>query len=211
MKFLFTILWILLALVLHPSLTAEENPTVITLEINGQKIEAHLPKDVSSIIRSPDKQPTFIQGTKGSEGVTIGRSDQFDIYSIQVFDPATLRLHGHVDPEASTTNLDTFIASELEYYKRTFDVINNEKNLPDSLSATNNDTNRYLLLSATYKNQKNSKTKLFLWRVMIIDKHVVLVQREVGGDYHGEKKTKINPKDEQEWIFLQSVTPESNQ
>lgn len=216
MKTLLTLLWVVPALMLfNASLLAKdvaESPsTTITLNVGAKKISAQLPKDVSSIIRTPQDHPTFIQGTKGSESIEIGRSDDFDIYSIQVFDPAALTEHGH---KGAVTDLDAFIATEIEHYRKQYDVKERDKRLPESLQAIDSKTDRYVLVSGAYNKQKNlkpekqktRKVKQFLWRVMLVDGQIVMAQRELGGGYAG--KNKIDPKNEKEWEFLTSLTVE---
>lgn len=197
-KIVWTMLWSLSLLV---AAFGWADPTPVTLKAGSTTIHAQLPEGVGSIIRQPQQDSTFVQGTKGSESLEIGRSDDFDIYSIQVFDPVLLKKHGH---EAGVTDLDKFIATEIQFYNKNFQLVDREQNIPQALKASASKSDRYVLVAGAYNKQKNRKAKAFLWRVMLVNGQFVVAQREIGGGYAA--KNKVNLKHDSEWDFLRSVS-----
>lgn len=195
MKGLSKYLWMLSALVLvHTSLLAvgemagTPQSSSVKMAVGDRSITALFPKNVSAIIRTPENNPTFVQGTAGNEGVSIGRTD-FDLYSIQVFDEQALKRH---EQDAGVNDLDLFIDAELAYYGKKSEVKNRDQLVPESLKGMNNKTERYLSF-------EGAKGRKFLWRILLINGRFVVIQREVGA------KTKIDPTSEKAWTFLTSV------
>jgi hypothetical protein len=200
-----------LAAMLSVSVWAAEapkaNPTGVTLQVGGKKISAQFPQDVSSVVQLPQEHPTFVQGTRGNESMAIGKADDFDIYSIQVFDPILLSKHGH---EASVADLKAFVTQEMEHYKKEFqfDRIEKKKQVPESLQNASSKTDEYVLVFGSYNKEKKRAGKLFLWRVLLVGGQLVMVQRDIGTGYYNKRALDLTKTEgwEKEWDFLKSVT-----
>lgn len=188
-----------------PSLHAQSTPvnqqnisTDVSLEVDGVSVTAHFPDGVANIISTPHEHPTLFQGSIGNES-TQSASFNFDTYSLQLVDAPTLAQLKLSEP----VTLDDFLNAQLELLKSKYNVTV-EEDLPQTLKAANagNPNDRYVWLYAESTLGKPIP-KQFLWRILLINGHVVLAQRELGAG--AARKYQVDPSDEQAWEFLKSV------
>lgn len=191
----------LLMLLLNLPLTAAEtdNYAGVVLEVGKAKVWAQFPKDVSSIYASPADHPTLLQATKGYQSLELGQSNDFDVYSIQVIGEAAL---SDLGLPSSLSTVDDYLTAQLLSLKGQYKLANQEDALPEELKKGAQANDRYFWVTGTYRHG-GKKSKQFLWRLLLADGQLVRVQREIGEGY--AEKNQVDPKNIQEWAFLQSV------